>query len=339
MLHGWPDDWRLWDGTVAALQDRWRCARCTLPGFDIALPPRPVPLDAMTDWLRKVADAVSPGQPVTLVLHDWGCVFGYEFAMRHPERVARIVAVDVGDFLSPALHAELGPRGRWLTARYQLWLALAWVVGRAGATGARQPPHAVAGARAALPRAPGLARLADELPLCDEMVRHRWGPGWGCRRSLPRARCCSSTERASTSISLAGVAGLAGIPVRLRRGGFARRPLADAEPGASLPCRRARLAGGGRAATVPARRLKAPGAPCSSAAAPPGRGAAFRHVPAYVRKPGPASAQSRVWAGCRTPAGRLRRAARCSRSSAAPGPAGNAHAHGAPGRCRPCRRA
>lgn len=135
MLHGWPDDWRLWDGTVAALKDHWRCARCTLPGFDLAQAPRPMSLDAMVQWLGRVADAVSPGQPLTLVLHDWGCVFGYEFAARHPERVARIVGVDVGDFHSRALRDELGMRGRWLAARYQLWLALAWQLGRAGATG------------------------------------------------------------------------------------------------------------------------------------------------------------------------------------------------------------
>ncbi len=34
MLHGWPDTHRLWDATVAALQDRHRCVRFTLPGFD-----------------------------------------------------------------------------------------------------------------------------------------------------------------------------------------------------------------------------------------------------------------------------------------------------------------
>ena len=34
MLHGWPDTLALWDGTVAALQDHWRGARLTLPGFE-----------------------------------------------------------------------------------------------------------------------------------------------------------------------------------------------------------------------------------------------------------------------------------------------------------------
>ena len=34
LLHGWPDTRALWDGTVAALQDRASCARLTLPGFE-----------------------------------------------------------------------------------------------------------------------------------------------------------------------------------------------------------------------------------------------------------------------------------------------------------------
>ena len=111
MLHGWPDTLALWDGTVAALRDRWRCVRLSLPGYDRAAPGlgAPCPLARITALLREVADAVSPGRPVTLLVHDWGCVFGYEFALRHPERVARVIGVDVGDHNSPALQRALTP--------------------------------------------------------------------------------------------------------------------------------------------------------------------------------------------------------------------------------------
>ena len=93
MLHGWPDTSRLRDATVEALKDRYCCVRFTLPGFDIQADPRATSLDDMCEWLLTVVDQVSPGLPVTLLLHDWGCIFGYEFAARHPARVARIVAV------------------------------------------------------------------------------------------------------------------------------------------------------------------------------------------------------------------------------------------------------
>ena len=129
MLHGWPDTAALWDGSVAALSDRFRCVRVSLPGYVRGEGRAPASLAAMSDWLRRVADAVSPGQPLTLVLHDWGCVFGYEFAARHADRVARIVAVDVGDHNSAALSRELSPRARRAVFGYQFWLALAWWMG------------------------------------------------------------------------------------------------------------------------------------------------------------------------------------------------------------------
>ena len=127
MLHGWPDTLRLWDATVQALRDRFRCARFTLPAFAPGSPRTQPTLDDMTDLLLQVVDRLCPGGQVTLVLHDWGCIFGYQFAMRHPQRVARIVGVDVGD--AESLPRVLGKAQMLAVAAYQLWLALAWRIG------------------------------------------------------------------------------------------------------------------------------------------------------------------------------------------------------------------
>ena len=91
MLHGWPDTLALWDGAVRALSDGYRCVRFSLPGFDLAKPPRPVSVNEMCELVGAVVDAVSPDEPVTLLLHDWGCFFGYEVAARHPQRLRRLV--------------------------------------------------------------------------------------------------------------------------------------------------------------------------------------------------------------------------------------------------------
>lgn len=131
MVHGWPDTYRLWDATVEALKDRYCCVRFTLPGFDLAQPPRMTSLDDMCEWLHEVVDEVSPGVPVTLLLHDWGCIFGYEFAARFPQQVARIVAVDIGDHCSDAQVRALTVRQKALVFGYQIWLALAWKLGGA----------------------------------------------------------------------------------------------------------------------------------------------------------------------------------------------------------------
>jgi len=135
MLHGWPDTHRLWDGTVTALQDSYRCVRFTLPGFDIDQPPRGTTLQQMTALILAVVNTVSPDRAVTLLIHDWGCVFGYEFAMQHPDRVKRVVAVDVGDHSSKALLRALTTKAKLQIMGYQVWLALAWKIG--GALGTR----------------------------------------------------------------------------------------------------------------------------------------------------------------------------------------------------------
>lgn len=130
MIHGWPDTHRLWDSTVSHLAPQWRCVRFTLAGFDIHRPPRPLSLDDTVALIGRVVDAVSPSQPVTLLLHDWGCVFGYQYVARNPQRVRAVVGVDIGDHTSGAFLRSLTGKARWQIFAYQIWLAAAWCVGR-----------------------------------------------------------------------------------------------------------------------------------------------------------------------------------------------------------------
>ena len=58
-------------------------------------------MPSMSDYRWLVVDNTAPhirklrrilaraGQPVVLMVHDWGCVYGYHFAMTHPERVGK----------------------------------------------------------------------------------------------------------------------------------------------------------------------------------------------------------------------------------------------------------
>lgn len=130
LIHGWPDTYRVWDGTVLALQDQYRCVRFTLPGFEGPPQGPALSLAEITARLLAVVDAASPDKPVTLLMHDWGCVFGYELAARHPERVARIVAVDIGDARSSQFLNSLSVKTKLMVAFYQLWLAKSWLWGR-----------------------------------------------------------------------------------------------------------------------------------------------------------------------------------------------------------------
>jgi pimeloyl-ACP methyl ester carboxylesterase len=135
MIHGWPDTWRLWDAQVEALKSRWRCVRFTLPGFDVTQARRAYSLAELVAFFEQVVRAVSPGRPVSLMLHDWGAVFGYQFAMAHPSLVTRIVGVDIGDTGSSEYLRSLRLPAKLGIFAYQAWLAIAWRIG--GALGDR----------------------------------------------------------------------------------------------------------------------------------------------------------------------------------------------------------
>lgn len=123
-LQGWPDDATLWDPHVASLVDRHRCVRTTLPNFDGARDTRwGYETDEIVGALARLLEEVAPGRPVTLILHDWGCYWGFLLQREHPERICRIAALDV------APHAEPGPAAMLGIVAYQWWLIGALALG------------------------------------------------------------------------------------------------------------------------------------------------------------------------------------------------------------------
>lgn len=127
MLHGWPDTYRIWDDQVEVLKDKYRCVRFSLPGYEPGDIRQLYSLEQLTNIISNIVETVSPDKPVTLLLHDWGCFFGYQYYMRHQEKVSRIIGVDIGD---------AGSKEHVLTAKvkafmfgYQMWLATAWKLG------------------------------------------------------------------------------------------------------------------------------------------------------------------------------------------------------------------
>ena len=129
MIHGWPDTHRLWDAQVEELKSRYRCVRFTLPGFDIGKPRRSYSLDATMRILLHIVAAVNQKQKVILTLHDWGCVFGYEFYMRNKGLVSAIVGVDIGDANSDATDRSRSFGQKMMVSGYQNILSLAWAIG------------------------------------------------------------------------------------------------------------------------------------------------------------------------------------------------------------------
>ena len=94
MLHGFPECWAAWAPVAERLADRYRCILPDQRGFNLSDKPEGV---AAYDTKHMVADllglldALVPGRKVTLCGHDWGASVAYAFAMRHPERLERLV--------------------------------------------------------------------------------------------------------------------------------------------------------------------------------------------------------------------------------------------------------
>ncbi len=129
MLHGWPDTRELWQHQVEALKGHYRCARFTWPGFDPALGAQPRTLAEHIGLVDAVIQRLSPGVPITLCMHDWGCIFGQQYAAAHPAKVARCIVMDIGDYNAGAYIKSLSIKAKLGALAYQLWLAGTWVLG------------------------------------------------------------------------------------------------------------------------------------------------------------------------------------------------------------------
>jgi pimeloyl-ACP methyl ester carboxylesterase len=94
MLHGFPEYWAAWEKVGAQLADSFRVVLPDQRGFNLSS--KPVEREAyetkhlVADMLALV-DQISPDAPVILCGHDWGASVAYAFAMRHCERVSKLV--------------------------------------------------------------------------------------------------------------------------------------------------------------------------------------------------------------------------------------------------------
>jgi haloalkane dehalogenase len=110
MLHGNPTWSFYYRNLVMALRGRFRCIvpdhiGCGLsekppvgagPGqYDYRLQSRIEDLDTLISELKLE-------QPVTLVVHDWGGMIGFAWAVRNPGRIARLVIMNTAAFPLPA---------------------------------------------------------------------------------------------------------------------------------------------------------------------------------------------------------------------------------------------
>jgi len=105
MVHGNPSWSFYYRNLVLALRDRYRCIvpdhiGCGFsdkPGddhYDYTLSRRVADLEHLLEHLEI-------RENITLVVHDWGGMIGMAYAVRHPERIKRLVILNTGAFHLP----------------------------------------------------------------------------------------------------------------------------------------------------------------------------------------------------------------------------------------------
>jgi 2-succinyl-6-hydroxy-2,4-cyclohexadiene-1-carboxylate synthase len=88
LLHGFTQTGRSWAPLVTELQGRYRCFAPDLPGHGDASERRPATFDAVAAYLA----ALTPERFV-LCGYSMGGRLALDFAVRHPERVERLVVI------------------------------------------------------------------------------------------------------------------------------------------------------------------------------------------------------------------------------------------------------
>jgi pimeloyl-ACP methyl ester carboxylesterase len=133
LVHGYPDDHRVWDGVAQRLAQRWRVIRYDVRGAGASMAPRLLAryrMQSLTGDLIAVLDATCGTTPAHLVGHDWGGIQAWD-AISDPRWARRFRTFTT--FSGPCLdHIALSVRSRARSAeerRQRLrQIAMSWYV-------------------------------------------------------------------------------------------------------------------------------------------------------------------------------------------------------------------
>lgn len=105
MVHGNPTWSFYYRNLIEALSDEYRVLAPDHIGCGYSDKPPDTDyhytLSERIDDLEAFLDHLTPTEPVTLVAHDWGGMIAMGWAVRHPDRVARIVLMNTAAFHLP----------------------------------------------------------------------------------------------------------------------------------------------------------------------------------------------------------------------------------------------
>ncbi len=105
MLHGNPTWSFFYRKLITALSPAYRCVAPDHVGMGLSDKPDEKQysyrLPQRVADLEKLLDHLGLRKNITLVLHDWGGMIGMAYAVRHPERVRRLIVLNTAAFHMP----------------------------------------------------------------------------------------------------------------------------------------------------------------------------------------------------------------------------------------------
>jgi len=141
MLHGNPTWSFYYRNLVMALRETHRCIVPDHIGCGLSDKPGDAAYDyrlrSRVEDVARLVDHLELEQALTLVVHDWGGMIGFAWAVDHPERVARTVIMNTAAFplpaakrMPPALSLVRDTRlGAFLVQRFNAFAGIAARVG------------------------------------------------------------------------------------------------------------------------------------------------------------------------------------------------------------------
>jgi pimeloyl-ACP methyl ester carboxylesterase len=128
MVHGFPESWFSWRHQMTPIAEAgFTAAAIDVRGYGGSDKPQAIEAYAMerlTADVAGVAEALSPGQPVVLIGHDWGAPIVWNTALTRPETVRAVAGLSVPYLGVPTrpftevFDALFTRRGRFF---YQAW--------------------------------------------------------------------------------------------------------------------------------------------------------------------------------------------------------------------------
>jgi len=148
LLAGFPDDHSAFAPLAQELKKKYKVIIACFPLYDQSS----VEKDQKTYYTQEeiyysleatIFKCTKPGEKITLIIHDFGCYFGSHFAFLHPEKIEKLVTMDIG-CTTRCLPAAAGSKHAYGLAKfpdaprkkdklqqmfYQLYFCMAYTVG------------------------------------------------------------------------------------------------------------------------------------------------------------------------------------------------------------------